>query len=337
VGATDELRAAREGDSGAFGRLVAPHRRELRAHCYRMSGSLHDADDLLQESLLRAWKGLATFEGRSSLRTWLYRVTTNACLDALERKSARVLPKGLGPPAAKGEAVLPPRMEPIWLEPCPAELYADDDVGRSPEARYEQRESMTLAFLVALQLLPPKQRAVLILRDVLGWEASECATLLDLSVASVNSALQRARETLASKAAGERAAPRAPDLEVTALLARYVEAWEHADVGRLVSLLHEDATLVMPPIPTWIAGARSIGDAIGAMVFGPAGAGAFRMVRTEANGRPALATYQRDRETGELRASSIHVLEVHDGRITSIDAFLDGSLFPRFGLPATLD
>ena len=332
----DELGAARAGDQSAFARLIAPHRRELRAHCYRMSGSLHDADDLLQESLVRAWRGLSAFEGRSSLRTWLYRVTTNACLDALDRKSGRVLPPGLSAPAAAGAPIDSPRMEPIWLEPCPADLYQVDSQVRSPEARYEQRESMALAFLVALQLLPPKQRAVLILRDVVGWEASECAELLDLSVAAVNSALQRARETLALKAADARAARRTPDADVAALLARYVEAWEQADVSRLVSLLHEDATLAMPPIPTWLLGAQRIADEVQAMVFAHVGPGAFRLVSTEANGLPALAAYQRNRETGRLEAASLHLVAVRDDRIAALDVFMDPSLFVRFGLPETL-
>jgi len=241
------LTAARS-DERAFRSLVEPYRRELRAHCYRMSGSMHDADDLVQESMLRAWRGLASFEGRASLRTWLHRVTTNACLDALEKKSARVVPRELGP-AVEPSTPMAPDNEIPWLEPCPDDLI--DDAPASPEARYDARESVALAFLTALQHLPPRQRAVLLLRDVLGHEASECAELLETSVASVNSALQRARETLAQRPISDRP----PEDETTsALLARYVSAWEQADVSLLVSILREDATLAMPPFASWLSG-----------------------------------------------------------------------------------
>ncbi len=326
------LDSARAGDEGAFARLVAPYRRELRAHCYRMSGSIHDADDLLQDSLLRAWRGLKSFEGRSSLRTWLYKITTRACLDALDQRAARVLPMELGPAVAPGASMSAPRLDPIWIEPAPAELYGDEV---SPEARYGRRESVALAFLVALQLLPAKQRVVLILHDVLGWQAAECAELLELSEAAINSALQRARQTVATRAESEKAASLPiGDAGTAALLARYVEAWELADVSRLVSLLREDATLAMPPLPEWIAGAAAIGAAIDAMVFAPAGRGAFRLIATEANGLPAFAAYQL--EGGELRARAIHVLEIRDGRIASMVAFLDAALFQPFGLPSVL-
>jgi RNA polymerase sigma-70 factor (ECF subfamily) len=182
------LDAARGGDEGAFERLVAPYLRELRAHCYRMSGSLHEADDLMQESLLRVWKGLPTFEGRSEVRTWLYKVTTNACLDALDKREPRMLPLELGPAAGPSDPIGPPRLDPIWLEPCPASFYSSSEP--SPAVRYERRQSVALAFLVAIQLLPAKQRAVLILHDVIGFRGAECAELLDLSTAAVNSALQ---------------------------------------------------------------------------------------------------------------------------------------------------
>ncbi len=329
MGEQEALAAARTGDGDAFARLVAPYRRELRAHCYRMAGSLHDADDLLQESLLRAWKGLGAFEGRSSLRTWLYRVTTNACLDGLDKKGARLLPRELGPAALPGAAIGPPRLEPIWLEPCPAELY---EGATSPEARYDLRESVALAFLVTLQALSPKQRAVLILRDVLGMPASECAELLELTVAAVNSALVRARESLAARGTAPPAA--ASDGPTRELLARYVQAWELADVTSLVALLHEDATLAMPPLAEWLAGSAAIAASLQAMVFGPAGAGAFRLLATEANGRPAFAAYQRDPASGELRPMALHVLDLADGRIAGITAFLGP--FAAFGLPATL-
>lgn len=331
---SDELEAAQRGDDGAFARLVAPYRRELRAHCYRMSGSLHDADDLLQDSLLRAWKGLPGFEQRADLRTWLYKVTTHACLDALDKRAPRLLPMELGPAAGANDSFGPPRFDPIWLEPCPADLYQSNDP--SPEARIGQRESVTLAFLVALQLLPAKQRVVLILRDVLGWQAAECAELLELTVAAVNSALQRAHETLASRAPDLRAAPPPIDSADTALLSRYVQAWELADVDALVALLHEDATLAMPPLPQWLLGAQAIGAAIQKMVFAPAGPGTFRLVKTEANARPAFAAYQRDRESGELHLYALHILELKNARVTSMMAFLDPALMNEFGLPGVL-
>jgi RNA polymerase sigma-70 factor, ECF subfamily len=303
----EDLSAARGGNEAAFARLVEPHRRELRAHCYRMSGSLHDADDLLQEALVRAWRGLTGFEGRSSLRTWLYKVTTHACLDKLDRRTPRLLPTE----ATTGD-------DRAYLEPCPAELY-------------ERRETVALAFMVTLQLLTPKQRAVLILREVIGMAAAECAELLELSVASVNSALQRAREALADRPA------KAPDHDANhaALLARYVEAWERADSSALVALLREDAVLAMPPLSDVLIGATAIAQAIHGMVFAPLGAGAFRLIATEANGMPAFASYKRD-AAGILRADAVHVLELRDGAVAAITAFMDPSVFEPFGLPATI-
>jgi RNA polymerase sigma-70 factor (ECF subfamily) len=328
------LDAARAGDAKAFEQLISPFRRELRAHCYRMSGSLSDADDLLQESLIRAWKGLPQFEGRSGLRTWLYKVATSACLDALDKKtSARLLPFDMGPAHDPRAPFGAPRLEPVWLEPCPDDVWADAPV--SPEAKYGARESVALAFLAMLQLLPPKQRAVLVLRDVLGWQAAECAELLELSVAAVNSALQRARDTLATR---DDARPHAPlgDTETRDLLVRYVRAWELADVPALVSLLHEDATLSMPPLSEWLEGASTIGASIAAMVLTGDARGRFRLVATHANGQPAFAAYERDAATGQFRAYALHVLTIDDDRIASITAFLNPALFSDFGLAPTL-
>lgn len=315
-------------DEQAFRRLVEPYRRELRAHCYRMSGSLHDADDLVQESMLRAWRGLAGYEGRASLRTWLHRVTTNACLDALDKRGARVLPRDVGTPSDPS-AEMAPDAELTWLEPAPDALA--DTTPVSPEARYDARESIALAFLTALQHLPPRQRAVLLLRDVIGHDAAECAEILETTVVSVNSALQRARETLAARPS---AVPPKEDGATSALLARYVHAWEQADVGALVSLLREDATLAMPPYAGWMQGRAAIGASIGAMVLPPEARGTLSLVPIRANGAPAFAMYARDAATGELRAAAIHVVTVEDGAIRAIDAFLDPTLFPRFGLPA---
>jgi RNA polymerase sigma-70 factor (ECF subfamily) len=322
------LSAARTGDGGAFERVVQPYLRELRAHCYRMAGSLGDADDLLQESLVRAWRGLGGFEGRSSLRTWLYKVTTRACLDALEKRGPRLLPMELAPSLAAGAAMRAPSTDPIWIGPCPDELA---DGPASPEARYGGRESVALAFLVALQLLPASQRAVLILRDVVGMGAAECAELLDLSVAAVNSVLQRARETVAAKAPPRGAEPPPiDDPRIASLLKRYVEAWERADVSRLVELLHEDATLAMPPLPDWLTGAQAIGASIDAMVFREGQPGGFRMVPTAANGLPAFAMWRRDPASGRFEPMALHLVAVRDGKIASIVAFLDPALPARF-------
>jgi RNA polymerase sigma-70 factor (ECF subfamily) len=320
--------AARDGDADAFAALVAPYRRELRAYCYRMAGSVDEADDLLQESLVRAWRGLASFEGRASVRTWLYRVTWSACIDALERRPPRKLAVDAGPPADPRDPMPPPEPD-GWIGPCPASLYAD---AGSPEARISQRESVALAFLAALQLLAPKQRATLLACDVLGWSAQECAELLGASTASVTSALQRARETLEGRAARWR--PALPDEPTTrTLLARYVQAWEQADVTALVSLLREDATLAMPPLPLWLLGPRAIGESIGAMVLVPAARGAFRFVHTEANGLPALAAYARG-EGEAFEPMALHVLSLEGDRVTAITAFMDRRMYASFELPA---
>jgi RNA polymerase sigma-70 factor (ECF subfamily) len=314
----EELEAARRGDQDAFARVIAPFRRELRAHCYRMAGSLADADDLLQDSLIRAWRGLAGFEGRASLRTWLYKVTTHACLDALDRKAPRLLPMDLGEPSTG--PVGPPIEDAAFIEPCPPELYTETS---SPESRYARRESVALAFLVALQLLTPKQRAALILCEVVGMEASECAELLGLSVGAVTSALQRAREVLA-----KRHAPLPPlDPGRDAVLARYVAAWERADSAALVALLRDDATLAMPPLREWLLGSAAIGASIQAMVFASAAPGVFQLVPLEANGLPGFAAYAGG------HALAIHLVDIREGKIAAITAFLSPRLFPAFGQP----
>lgn len=308
---TEVLAAARAGNRQAFEQLVAPFRRELRAHCYRMSGSTHDAEDLLQDTLVKAWKGLAGFEGRSSLRGWLYRVATSACLNALEAKKNRVLPSELGPAGEPGQPMAP-NPEVPWLEPCTDDWIEAEDA--SPEVRYSRRQSISLAFLSALQRLPPRQRAVLLLRDVLGWQASECGELLELTTAAVNSALQRARATLEESRA---VTPLAPDDDATrSLLRRYVTAWEQSDVGLLVQLLKEDAVLTMPPMPVWFQGANDIGAAIGGMVLVPGSAGQFKLELTTANGQPAVLMFR----NGVREA--LHVLALDGGRVARVDAFL---------------
>ena len=327
---TDALTAARGGDRSAFEVVIEPYRRELKAHCYRMSGSIHDAEDLLQESLLKAWRAIGGFEGRSSIRTWLYKVTTSACLDAVDQRKTRALPMGLGSPTEPGSPMIP-KAEALWVEPCPEDLVVD--TARGPDARYSARESVALAFLAALQLLPAKQRAVLILRDVLGWQATECAELLQLTVAAVNSALQRARETLSrsDRARKERCQPE--DDSTRALLARYLRAWEESDVKSLVALLADDAVLSMPPFDAWFKGPQAIASSLTAMVFTPGSA--YRLLPIRASGQAGFAFYQRDPATKEFRAASIHVVELVNGKVVEITAFLTPKLFPSFGLALT--
>jgi len=323
------LNAAQRGDAEAFQRLMAPYLRELRTYCYQMAGSMHDADDLMQETLLRAWKGLPRFEQRSSIRTWLYKVASNVCIDALEKRERRVLPMDLGDAAGLNDPIGPPRMDVNWLEPCPAEFYSSE--AKSPGAVYERRQSVALAFLLAIQHLPAKQRAALMLHDVLGFQAAECGDLLDLSTPAVNSALQRARGTLSARP--EELRPLPPTSEESALLEQYVRAWESADVDALVALLRKDATLEMPPLPQWLQGAESIGSSIGGMLFAAAAPGDFRLLPVEANGRPAFAAYQIDRSSGMMVAMGLHVLRFGNGRIASITAFLNPALLRAFGLP----
>ena len=247
----DLLAAAQRGDESAFNRLVEPRRRELHAHCYRMLGSVHDAEDALQETLLRAWRGLSGFEGRSSLRSWLYRIATNASLDAIERRPKRVLPVDYAPAADPHEGPGEPVVESIWVEPYPDELLGLEDGFAAPDARYEQRESVELAFIAALQLLPPNQRAALILREVLGFSAREAAEALDTTVASVNSALQRARATVDERLPdqSQQATLRSlGDDRLREIVEGYVDAWQRRDVEAVVGMLTEDATFAMPPL-----------------------------------------------------------------------------------------
>jgi len=330
--------AALAGDQNEFSDLVEPYRHELQVHCYRMLGSLHEAEDMVQETLLRAWRRLETYQGRASLRAWLYRIATNACLDALEKRPRRTLPVRSQPPAEPSAPPAPPLTELIWLEPFPDDLL--DDVEPTPEARYALHESITLAFLTALQLLPPRQRAVLILRDVLDWEASEVAGLLDMTVSAVNSALHRARVTLNKNYAPEPLVNlRLADPATRALLDRYVETWEQADVPGLLALLREDVMVSMPPSPTWYSGRAALGAVARGMIFAGEGRGRFRLRPTRANGQPAFGFYRRDEAAGIYRAESIQIVSLDDdaARITTLTNFFDANLFARFGLPSELE
>jgi RNA polymerase sigma-70 factor, ECF subfamily len=330
------LEAAREGDRDAFQRLTEPYRAELQLHCYRMLGSLPDAEDLAQETYLRAWRAVRGFEGRTSLRAWLYRIATNACLNALASRASarRVLPEAQGPPAT-GPPSGRPATDVPWLGPYPdAALEGVADSAPGPETRYEMQEAVQLAFVAAIQLLPPRQRAVLLLRDVLGWSAAETAAQLEASVASVNSALQRARAQLRARFPGGRPeAQPAPDREQQALLERYVRAWELADLDGFVALLREDAVVAMPPWPHWYAGQEAIG-AFFTWVSRPGGPGPFRLVPTGANRQPAFAAYAA--EEGAWRAHAIQVLTLRDGAIAGVVSFREPGLVAAFGLPEVL-
>jgi RNA polymerase sigma-70 factor, ECF subfamily len=339
---TDELVAAvRAGDETAFATLVERHRPELRVHCYRMVGSVDEAEDLVQETFLRAWRRFETYEGRSTVRAWLYRIATNACLDLLDGRARRVLPHHLSPPQAPDAGPVV-RTDVAWLQPFPDRLLepvAPRDA--EPDAVAVTRETIELAFLAAIQHLPPAQRAVLILRDVLGWPARQAADLLDTSVAAVNSALQRARETMRAQLPERRldwSASTAVSDEERAVLRRYMDAVERADLGAVAGLLAEDVRATMPPFPLWFQGR----DAVVASLAEswdprlPAFVGRFRMLAIEANRQPAIAAYVRKVGDTAYRPFAIGVLRVVDGRIAELTAFHDTGLFETFGVPKEL-
>ena len=331
---------AKGGDRDAFQQLVEPYRRELRLHCYRMLGSLHDAEDLVQETLLRAWRGLSGFEGRASFRGWLYRIATNACFSAIASRGSarRVLPETHGPPSDQPPDDKP-ASEVAWLEPYPdTALEGIADTAPGPEARCEMREAVQLAFIATIQCLPPRQRAVLLLRDVLGWTASETAALLDASIVSVNSALQRARATLVKGfPTGRPAVNPAPNDEQRALLERYVEAWEGSDLDGFVALLKEDAILSMPPWRQWYLGRKAIrAFFVWAWDGELPGSRSSRLVPIAANRQPAFALYRCGREDPEWRAHGIELLTLQNNAIAALTIFRDPRLFAAFGLPAIL-
>jgi RNA polymerase sigma-70 factor (ECF subfamily) len=315
-------------DPEAVGQLE-PYRRELTAYCYRMLGSGFEAEDATQETMVRAWRGLDKFEGRSSLRSWLYRIATNVCLDMLQGPQRRARPMDLGPALSADTPLAPGLGESYWVMPVPDAwvLPIDSD----PAELTATRESIRLAFVAALQHLPPRQRAVLILREVLRWQATEVAELLDTTVASVNSALERARATLASTDVVTRPTPIDPDQQD--LLTRYVDAFERYDIPSLVSLLHEDAVQSMPPFAHWLRGADEIGKWFGGQGLGCQGA---RLLPTAANGCPAFGNY-RVSPSGSHEAFGLVVVEISDGRIAALHNFLYPEMFPAFGLPFRLD
>src|SRR5262245_7929623 len=330
----DLLDRARAGDGEAFQELVEPYRRELQVHCYRMLGSFHDAEDALQDTLLAAWRGLGTFEGRASIRTWLYRIATNRCLNTL-RAARRRPAKEWDIPGVK--PLEPTRLgEVIWLEPYPdALLEGALNAPLGPEARYQQTEAITLAFVTALQVLPARQRAVLILREVLGYKATEVAAMLDSTVASVNSALKRARASLHRRLppAGEREPPPASDSAAEqALVARFVRAYESGDVDALVALLTDDVAISMPPISFEYQG-RDVVARFSASIF--RSGRRFDLVATRANGQPAFGAYLRPPAGGIRPGTGVLVLTLAGDRICAMARF-DDSVLASFGLPRSL-
>jgi RNA polymerase sigma-70 factor (ECF subfamily) len=348
-------------DETAFEELIEPHRGELHAHCYRMLGSVYDADDALQETMLRAWRGLPGFEGRSSLRSWLYTIATNACLTQISRRPKRVLPIDYGPAADPHNPPGVPIAETVWLEPYPDEMIGLEDGRATPEARYEQREGVELAFVAALQHLAPNQRAALLLREVLGFSAKESAAMLGTTVASVNSALQRARAAVDERVPeqSQQATLRAlGDEQVRALVDRYVDAWERCDVDAFAALLVEDATFAMPPLATWYRTREGI--ATWARAYSLNGAWRWRTVLTRANGQPSLAFYAWDEGARAYVPFALNVLTVRGPLVSNVTAFIARSIeasepeawvrfpeqpmdqrrligtFERFGLPERL-
>jgi RNA polymerase sigma-70 factor (ECF subfamily) len=328
----------RASEERAYDRRIEPYRAELRAHCYRMLGSTHDAEDALQETMLRAWRGLAKFEGRSSLRSWLYTIATNVCLRAIERRPRMMLPADYGPPADRHDEQAQPIVESVWIDPYPDERLALDDALAGPDAVYEQRESVELAFIAALQHLPARQRAVLILRDVLGFSACEVAEALDATPVSVDSALQRAHKTVDARLPerSQQATLRTlGDEALREIVGQFVTAWEQADVDAVVAMLADGAALTMPPIPTWYQGREAIAAFLARVPL--AGHHRWRLVPTRANGQPAFGTYKWDAERQSFVPHEILVLTLEGARIAEITAFLSTEPFERFGLPAALD
>ncbi|REE96415.1 sigma-70 family RNA polymerase sigma factor [Thermomonospora umbrina] len=320
--AEDLLAAARAGDGAAFGRLVAPLLGELRAHCYRMLGSVHDAEDALQDTLDRAWRGLERFEDRGSVRPWLYKIATNRSLTLIERRGRRELPVDLSPERA-------PLAETIWLEPYPDRLM-NWTAQLTPEEQAVARESVEIAFVAALQHLPASQRAVLLLRDVLGYGADETARLLETSVAAVNSALQRARKT-AARLLPERTSASLGEADVRDLAERYMAAWEAGDVDAVVAMLTTDAKFSMPPLTAWYEGHDSVR---GFLETGPMRE-RWRFLPTRAGGRQAFGTYMWNEARGVYVPAGLDVLMLRDGLVAEVISFLDAD-FPMYGLPAEL-
>jgi RNA polymerase sigma-70 factor (TIGR02960 family) len=312
-----------------FAALAEPFRPELLAHCYRLLGSIHDAEDLVQETYLRAWRGFGGFEGRSSLRRWLYKIATMACLTALEGRARRPLPSGLGAPSDDHRIAVAAREPSVpWLEPAPDALFGGDD----PAAIVARRTGVRLAFIAALQVLPARQRAVLALRDVLAFRTAEVADILDMTPAAVDSALRRARAHLAEAAPAEDDLAEPDEESRRVLLDSYVDAFSRADAEALVKLLRADVEMEMPPIPTWFTGQRAVAGFLASRILRP---GLWRLVPTRANGQPAFVVYRRA-GGGRYEAYGVQVLTLTGARVSRITAFNDPALVPAFGLAPAL-
>jgi RNA polymerase sigma-70 factor (ECF subfamily) len=318
------LRAARDGDENAFASLVEPYRPELHAHCYRMLGSVQDAEDTLQEVLLRAWKALDRFEGRSSLRSWLYTIATNASLNSIAKRPKRVLPvdysAATDPSLGPGEPVV----EQVWIEPYPDEMIGIEDGYASPDARYEMRESVELAFVAALQQLPPNQRAVLILREVLGFSAKETAEALDTSTASVNSALQRARASVEERTpeqSQQQTLRTLGDDSIREVVERYMQAWEQGDIDTVVQILSEDVCFAMPPAASWFHGREALKTFLAGWPM--SGAWEWRAVPVKANGQHALAFYTWNEDEQAYLPFALNVLTFRGNQISDVVAFIN--------------
>jgi RNA polymerase sigma-70 factor (TIGR02960 family) len=323
------LSRARAGDTAAFDRLVAPRRRQLHAHCYRMLGSPFDADDALQETLLAAWRGLAGFESRSALGTWLYRIATHVCLRLISQRPRRITSPDHGAPLQATAELGEPVAGPVWLEPLPDEEWTGTH--EDPATTLQRREHGALAFVAALQHLPGTQRAVLLLREVLEYSAAEAAEMLDTSVASINSALQRAQKTVKERmpaAEVQQLNEQGPD----GLLQRFVSAWERRDIATMVSLLAEDARFTMPPLPAWFDGRRFVEMFFAERVFQTP----WRLQPLRGNGQPGFACYMQQTGDDRFRPGGVVLLRLRDGLIASIDSFIDPAVCGRFGMPDEL-
>jgi RNA polymerase sigma-70 factor, ECF subfamily len=317
------LERAQKGDENAFATITEAYRGELHAHCYRMLGSVQDAEDALQDAMLRAWKAIGRFEGRSSLRSWLYRIATNTCLDTIHKRPKRVLPIDYAPATDGHDGPGEPVIEQVWVDPYPDETLAIDDGVAGPEARYEQREAIELAFIAALQHLPANQRAVLILREVLGFSAKEVADSLDTSVASVNSALQRARKAVEERTpeqSQQETLRSLGDDRLRELVEDYVRAWEENDVDTVVNMLSEEAAFTMPPLASWFSGRKEIRDFLELSPM--SGTWKWRALLTQANGQPALGFYTWDEEEQAYTRFALNVLTFDGEKISEVDAFI---------------
>jgi RNA polymerase sigma-70 factor, ECF subfamily len=322
-------------EEAAFVQSIEPLRAAIRLHCYRMLGSSHDGDDVVQETMLRAWRAKDSLEDRALLKPWLYRIATNVCFDELKRRPKRLFPTDAFPPAEDARPPFPRIEEPVWLEPMP-DAWLEGVDQQDPHARYALKESVALAFVAALQCLSPVQRATLLLRDVVGLSASETASALGASVEAANSALFRARTAIADKLGGGDPADVAAHAEVDeAVLEQYVRAFEDANLDALVALFHADMRTTMPPAPTWVAG-RAANARFYRTMFGSLVPGQFRHLRIAANGQPALAFYRPASQGAPHTLAAIQLVATRDGAIAAVDHFMLSDVYPLFGVPAEL-